>query len=105
MTKTKRPQEDIFFEPSRMTVPRDLPEYFDIFDVKELNNEWHIILHEKEDLIPQTLQGKTDTVLDGFCNPIHNLHGSKGDHLLFTPASMAPLYENIAQSMPPSLMR
>lgn len=75
-TKTKQPQKDVLFELSRMMVPRDLLEYFDIVEVKELNNEWHIILHEKENLIPRALQGKTDVVLDGFCNPIHILsHG------------------------------
>lgn len=59
-----------------MMVPKDLLQYFDIFEIKELGNEWHIILHEKRELIPEVLAGKEDVVLDGFCNPLHVLsHG------------------------------
>lgn len=67
--KKIEPKEDVFFELSRMMVPRGLLEFFEINEVKELNSEWRIILHEKENLIPETLKGKTDVVLDGFCNP------------------------------------
>jgi hypothetical protein len=42
---------------SRMMVPRDLLEYFDIFDVKGLSSEWDIVPKEKEDLIPKALKG------------------------------------------------
>lgn len=74
--KKKISQQDILFELSRMMVPKDLLQYFDIFEIRELGNEWHIILHEKEGLIPARLEGKEDIVLDGFCNPLHVLsHG------------------------------
>lgn len=57
-------------------VPPDFLEYFEIFEVKELNNEWQIILHEKESSIPDKLKDKPDVVLDGFCNPLQILsHG------------------------------
>jgi hypothetical protein len=74
--KKKTSQQDILFELSRMMVPKDLLQYFDIFEIKELGNEWHIILHEKEHLIPESLAGIEGVVLDGFCNPFHLLsHG------------------------------
>lgn len=71
--KKKQSQQDISFELSRMMVPRDFLEYFDIFEVHELSNEWQIILHEKESLIPEQLKLKQDIVLDGFCNPLQIL--------------------------------
>ena len=74
--KKKSSQQDVLFELSRMMVPRDLLQFFDIFEVRELSNEWHIVLHEKESLIPVALTDKSDIVLDGFCNPLHLLsHG------------------------------
>ena len=74
--KKKRSTNDWVFELSRMMIPRDFLEYFEIFEVKELNNEWQIILHEKESLIPNKLKDKPDVVLDGFCNPLQILsHG------------------------------
>ena len=71
--KKKQSQQDISFELSRMMVPRDFLEYFDIFEVHELHNEWQIILHEKESLIPDQLKLEQDIVLDGFCNPLQIL--------------------------------
>lgn len=71
--KKKQTQQDISYELSRMMVPRDFLEYFEIFEVHELRNEWHIILHEKESLIPEPLRSKQDIVLDGFCNPLQIL--------------------------------
>ncbi|HRP90720.1 MAG TPA: hypothetical protein PKX92_11860 [Edaphocola sp.] len=59
-----------------MMVPRDLLGFFNIVEVKELNNEWHIELWEKEEHIPEKLSGFSDVVLDGFCNPLTILsHG------------------------------
>lgn len=54
-------------------VPRDFLEYFDTFEVHEFHNEWQIILHEKESLIPDQLKLKHDIVLDGFCNPLQRM--------------------------------
>ncbi len=56
-----------------MMVPRDFLEFFEVHEVKELSNEWQIILHEKEYLIPDKLKNKPDVVLDGFCNPLQLL--------------------------------
>lgn len=71
--KKKQISQDIGFELSRMMIPRDFLEYFEIYEVKELNNEWQIILHEKESLVPDKLKDKPDIVLDGFCNPMQLL--------------------------------
>jgi hypothetical protein len=71
--KKKAPKADISFELSRMMVPRDFLEYFEIAEVKELSSEWQIILHEKEDLVPDALKDKPQVVLDGFCNPLQML--------------------------------
>jgi hypothetical protein len=74
--KKKEAQTDVFFELSRMMVPRDLLSFFDIVEVKELPSEWQIILHEKAHLIPEKLSSEKDVVLDGFCNPLTVLsHG------------------------------
>jgi len=71
--KQKQPQQDLFFEMTRMMVPRDFLEYFLVFEVKELKSEWQIVLHEKEGIIPEKLKGREDIVLDGYCNPMHIL--------------------------------
>ncbi len=68
--KKKQSNQDIQFELSRMMVPRDFLEYFSIFEIKELGSEWHVVLHEKETLVPDALKGHTDVVADGFCNPL-----------------------------------
>lgn len=71
--KKKQVQQDITFELSRMMVPQEILLHFEIFEVKELSNEWRLILHEKEQLIPNEVKEKPDVVLDGFCNPLHLL--------------------------------
>jgi hypothetical protein len=71
--KKKQTGQDIGFELSRMMIPRDFLEYFEKYEVKELNNEWQIILHEKESLVPDKLKDKPDVVLDGFCNAMQLL--------------------------------
>lgn len=71
--KKKQPNQDIGFELSRMMVPRDFLDYFEVYEVKELSNEWQIILHEKENLVPDKLKDKPDVVFDGFCNPLQLL--------------------------------
>lgn len=68
--KKKQPAKDISFELSRMMIPRDFLEYFEVFEIRELPGEWHVILHEKENLVPDKLKQKADVVLDGYCNPM-----------------------------------
>ena len=71
--KKKQSKPDVFFELSRMMVPRDFLEYFEIYEVRELHSEWQVTLHEKESLLPDKLKGKPNVVLDGFCNPLQIL--------------------------------
>jgi hypothetical protein len=73
--KKKQPQAQakITFELSRMVVPVDILAYFEMVEVKELTNEWQVVLHEKESLIPALLKGIDDVVLDGYCNPLQVL--------------------------------
>lgn len=74
--KKKQCTQDVLFELSRMMVPRDLLGYFDIMEVKELSQEWQIVLWEKQEMLPDKLKEFTDVVLDGFCNPLTILsHG------------------------------
>jgi hypothetical protein len=68
--KKKQPTKDISFELSRMMIPPDFLEYFEVFEIKELHSEWHMVLHEKESLVPDKLKDKPDVVLDGYCNPM-----------------------------------
>jgi hypothetical protein len=71
--KKKQPKGDIAFELSRMMIPRDFLEYFEVFEVQEYHSEWRITLHEKDFLIPAQLKDEADVVLDGFCNPLQLL--------------------------------
>lgn len=68
--KIKKASPDIFYNMSRMMVPKDLLEYFDVVDIKEQDSEWRVILHEKVTLVPKSLEGISGVVLDGFCNPV-----------------------------------
>ena len=68
--KKKQTQQDISYELARMIVPTDFLEYFEVYEIKELSNEWQVVLHEKEDLFPDKLKGKAGVVFDGFCNPM-----------------------------------
>jgi len=73
MSKKKVWHQDLNFELSLMMVPRDFLDFFEVYEVKNLSNEWQLILHEKEHLIPQVLKDKEAVVLDGFCNPLQIL--------------------------------
>jgi hypothetical protein len=53
----------------RIFVPQEYLNDFDVNYIEEQPNEWLIELVEKEDKIPQELNGK-ETVLDGYCNSI-----------------------------------
>ena len=50
-------------------VPREYLNYFELTEVKEYPDRWDVELKEKEELIPESLQGKT-VVKDGYCNAI-----------------------------------
>ena len=54
--KKKEPKAVISFELSRMMVPRDFLENFEIAEVKELSSEWQGIPHEKSHLTPMRIE-------------------------------------------------
>jgi hypothetical protein len=51
-------------------VPKEYLEFFELETVLNKPDCWELVLLEREDLVPQTLQDKVETVLDGYCNPI-----------------------------------
>jgi hypothetical protein len=56
----------------KIHIPESYLRYFDLYEVRNKKECYELVLHEKEDLVPQTLEGKT-VVLDGFCNPVNIL--------------------------------
>jgi hypothetical protein len=72
--KKKEPRGELQNELLRMMVLRDLSAYFELYKVCERASEWQIILHEKEQLLPEALKDKPNVVLDGYCNPLQILN-------------------------------
>jgi len=73
---------DIKEKIAQVLVPREILEDFNVVDVKELSNEWIIVLEEKEDRIPFCLQGK-DVVLDGFYDSIDLISGVMMEQIIY----------------------
>jgi hypothetical protein len=71
--KRKKPSGNLTYDFSRMMVPNDFLEYFEVAEIIERPSEWQVILHEKAQLVPAGLKGVSDVVLDGYCNPIQLL--------------------------------
>jgi hypothetical protein len=75
--KLEKPSaETLNYTLSRMLVPANILENFDIFGAEEFKERWVIELREKEGLIPVQLQGIDNVVFDGYCNPIETLSHS-----------------------------
>ena len=53
-------------------VPSSYLPYFDLYEVIDRKECYEPVLHEKDNLVPKALEGKT-AVLDGFCNPLNIL--------------------------------
>lgn len=62
-------KEDLFDHLLSVLVPSSLSN-FDMASVKESKNLIEFRMEEKPDSLPVILQGKSNVVLDGFCNPI-----------------------------------
>jgi hypothetical protein len=58
---------------SRMLVPEQVLNDFEIYDAKESKSRWVIDLYEKPDRIPSALQAYSDAVLDGYCDLVEML--------------------------------
>jgi len=65
--------DELFLKLSKMFVPENLLEDFDIWDCFGKKGNYILELREKENLIPAVLKGNSEVVLDGFCNPIDML--------------------------------
>ena len=75
--KKERPSADVLLERvSRMLVPEYILKDFDIYGANEYSDHWTIELREKDSRIPESLQGFSDVVFDGYCNPIETLSHS-----------------------------
>ena len=55
---------------SRMLVPAEVLEHFEVYGLEEHKGYWKIELREKRDQVPVALSGFSDVVQDGYCNPI-----------------------------------
>jgi hypothetical protein len=73
---------DITEKIAQVLVPRDILADFDVVDVQEFSNEWVLVLEEKEDRIPCSLQGK-DVVLDGFYDSIDLISGVMMEQIIY----------------------
>ena len=67
---------------AQVLVPQEILADFTVVDVQELKEEWLLILEEKADRIPVSLQGK-DVVLDGFYDSIDLISGVMMDQVIY----------------------
>lgn len=75
--RKERPSADRLLDTvSRMLVPSNILENFEIYGANEYPNSWVIELREKEGKIPIELKDITEVVFDGYCNPIETLSHS-----------------------------
>jgi len=74
--KCLKTEPELYSLVSKMLVPENILQNFDISDVMEFKENWQIELKEKQDRIPPAIEGDTAIVLDGYCNPLQALsHG------------------------------
>ena len=74
--KEAPPLSELYATISRMLVPEQILQYFDIYDAQENKSRWIIEMREKEDRIPVSLHSYPDVVLDGYCAPVEILSHS-----------------------------
>jgi hypothetical protein len=66
MAKKEKPSsEELLRELIKIHVPEEYLAYFDSVEVKDKPDCYELVLHEKEDLVPEALIGK-EVVLDGW---------------------------------------
>jgi len=71
--KRHKSSEDVLKMLSKILVPENILQDFEITDTREYKTNWEIELHEKEERLPKQLVTETDMVLDGYCNPVEIL--------------------------------
>ena len=74
--KNFKSKEELYEQISRMLVPENILQDFEITDTRELKSYWQIELYEKADRIPKELREEEDIVFDGYCNPVEMLSHS-----------------------------
>jgi hypothetical protein len=64
-------------------LPQDIYQHFKMVSLTEHSVRFEMKLEENTDLVPPELEGISDVVLDGFCNPLELLHFSIKDKPLY----------------------
>lgn len=67
--KQRAPAEQLLHDLLTIHIPRDYIQYFDLDEVRNKPDCWELVLHEKEEWLPDEVKEK-EAVLDGFCNPL-----------------------------------
>ena len=67
---------------AQVLVPKEILADFHLVDVHELKDEWLLVLEEKPERVPVSLQGK-DVVLDGFYDSIDLISGVLMDQIIY----------------------
>jgi hypothetical protein len=67
---------------AQVLVPKEILKDFLVVDVHELKNEWLLVLEEKAERIPKSLECK-DVVLDGFYDSIDLISGVLMDQVIY----------------------
>lgn len=62
-------EEELFKSMARILIPEEYLKDFKVSKIQETPNEWLIELTEKEEKIPEELEGK-DVVLNGYCDTV-----------------------------------
>lgn len=72
-----KPDASVLYDKiSKMLVPENILQHFEIFDANDFATGWVVELREKDSLIPPELSAFEDVVFDGYCNPIEVLSHS-----------------------------
>jgi hypothetical protein len=64
-------------------LPQDIYQHFKMVSLTEHSDRFEIKMEENAALVPPELDGISDVVLDGFCNPLELLHFSIKDKPLY----------------------
>jgi hypothetical protein len=67
--KQRASAEELLLDLIKLHIPEDYVKYFELHEVRNKPDCYELVLHEKEEWLPEELKDK-DTVLDGYCNPV-----------------------------------
>jgi hypothetical protein len=77
-----RKENNLYYELARKIIPKLFQQYFEVSKIEDKKERIVIYMQEKEELIPEELQGKA-VVKDGFENAIELQSHPLGDKLLY----------------------